>query len=290
MGYDGPFDDQTATAIRTCDTSDGAPMCMYISKMIPTSDKGRFYAFGRVFSGKIATGQKVRIMGPNYVPGKKTELWVKNIQRTVIMMGKYTEQVSDIPAGNTCALVGVDQYLLKSGTICTAEDACSIKTMKFSVSPVVRCAVEPKNSADLPKLVEGMKRLSKSDPMVVCGTEESGEHIIAASGELHLEICLQDLQNDFMGTEVKVSDPVVSFRETCQSKSNQTCLSKSANKHNRLFVEAENLSSEFCTAIDDGEVNAQTDSKTLGRQLADDFGWDVTEARKIWAFGPDQTG
>merc|ERR1719446_51805 len=78
--YDGPLDDKTATAIRECDTSENAPLCMYISKMVPTSDKGRFYAFGRVFSGKIATGQKVRIMGPNYVPGKKSELWIKNIR------------------------------------------------------------------------------------------------------------------------------------------------------------------------------------------------------------------
>jgi len=288
--YEGPLDDATATAIRTCDTSDGAPLCMYISKMVPTSDKGRFYAFGRVFSGKIATGQKVRIMGPNYQPGKKTELWVKNIQRTVIMMGRYTEQVADVPAGNTCALVGVDQYLLKSGTICTEADAHTIKTMKFSVSPVVRCAVEPKNSADLPKLVEGMKRLAKSDPMVLCYTEESGEHIIAASGELHLEICLQDLQKDFMGTEVKVSDPVVSFRETCTAKSNQTCLSKSANKHNRLFVEGDTIGAELSNAIEDGEITPQADQKVQGRIMADDYGWDVTEARKIWAFGPDGTG
>jgi len=204
--------------------------------------------------------------------------------------GRYTEQVADVPAGNTCALVGVDQYLLKSGTIATMEDACCIKTMKFSVSPVVRCAVEPKNSADLPKLVEGMKRLAKSDPMVLCYTEESGEHIIAASGELHLEICLQDLQKDFMGTEVKVSDPVVSFRETCQTKSSQTCLAKSANKHNRLFVEAEPLGAELCVAIDDGEIKAGAEAKTQGRILADDYGWDVSEARKIWAFGPDGTG
>mmetsp|Transcript_12119 Transcript_12119/g.17472 ORF Transcript_12119/g.17472 Transcript_12119/m.17472 type:complete len:864 (-) Transcript_12119:1266-3857(-) len=288
--YDGPLDDKTAVAIRNCDTSEGAPLCMYISKMVPTSDKGRFYAFGRVFAGTIATGQRVRIMGPNYVAGKKSELWIKNIQRTVIMMGRYTEQVADVPAGNTCALVGVDQYLLKSGTIATEEDACCIKTMKFSVSPVVRCAVEPKNSADLPKLVEGMKRLAKSDPMVLCYTEESGEHIIAASGELHLEICLQDLQNDFMGTEVKVSDPVVSFRETTFGKSNQTCLSKSANKHNRLFVEGDSLSPEFCIAVDDGTIRAGTEAKILGRMLADDFEWDVTEARKIWAFGPEGTG
>ncbi|CDP05669.1 unnamed protein product [Coffea canephora] len=61
---------------------------LYVSKMIPASDKGRFFAFGRVFSEKIATGMKVRIMGPNYVPVEKKDLYVKNVQRTVIWMGK----------------------------------------------------------------------------------------------------------------------------------------------------------------------------------------------------------
>ncbi|PWA60386.1 elongation factor 2 [Artemisia annua] len=55
--------------------------------------------------------------------------------------------------------------------------------MKFSVSPVVRVAVQCKVASDLPKLVEGLKRLAKSDPMVVCTIEESGEHIIAGAGE-----------------------------------------------------------------------------------------------------------
>lgn len=58
---------------------------IYISKMVPTSDKGRFYAFGRVFSGSVSTGLKVRIMGPNYVPGKKEDLYTKPIQRYIIM-------------------------------------------------------------------------------------------------------------------------------------------------------------------------------------------------------------
>ena len=56
------------------------PQMMYVSKMVPTSDKGRFYAFGRVFSGKVATGQKARIMGPNFVPGQKHDLYEKSIQ------------------------------------------------------------------------------------------------------------------------------------------------------------------------------------------------------------------
>jgi elongation factor 2 len=175
--YEGPPDDECAEAIRTCNP-DG-PLMLYISKMVPTSDKGRFYAFGRVFSGTVRTGQKVRIMGPNYVPGKKDDLFVKNIQRTVLMMGRYVEPIEDCPCGNTIALVGIDQYLLKSGTITTSEVAHNLRVMKFSVSPVVRVAVEPKHPSDLPKLVEGLKRLSKSDPCVKCYIEESGEHIVA---------------------------------------------------------------------------------------------------------------
>jgi elongation factor 2 len=56
--------------------------------MVPSTDKGRFYAFGRVFSGTVASGQKVRIMGANYKPGRKDDLFEKNIQRTVLMMGR----------------------------------------------------------------------------------------------------------------------------------------------------------------------------------------------------------
>lgn len=79
-----------------------------------------------------------------------------------------------------------------------------MRVMKFSVSPVVRVAVEAKNPADLPKLVEGLKRLAKSDPMVQCIIEESGEHIIAGAGELHLEICLKDLEEDHACIPLKV--------------------------------------------------------------------------------------
>merc|ERR1719183_1538513 len=75
--YEGPMDDEGATAIKSCDPA--GPLMMYISKMVPTSDKGRFYAFGRVFSGTIATGQRVRIQGPHYKPGSKEDLHVKSI-------------------------------------------------------------------------------------------------------------------------------------------------------------------------------------------------------------------
>lgn len=77
--YEGPLDDKVAVACKACDPT--GPTMMYISKMVPTSDRGRFFAFGRVFSGVVSTGLKVRIMGPNYVVGKKDDLYIKNIQR-----------------------------------------------------------------------------------------------------------------------------------------------------------------------------------------------------------------
>merc|ERR1712137_667628 len=127
--------------------------------------------------------------------------------------------------------------------------------MKFSVSPVVRVAVECKNPSELPKLVEGLKRLMKSDPMVQCSIEESGEHIIAGAGELHLEICLKDLEEDHAGIPLKKSNPVVSYRETVTEDSSMICLSKSPNKHNRLFMKAAPLPEGLPEAIDDGEIN-----------------------------------
>jgi len=259
--------------------------------MVPTSDKGRFFAFGRVFAGTIQSGMKCRILGPNFEFGKKDDLYVKSIQRTVIMMGRKTEPVDSVPCGNTCAVVGIDQFVSKTGTLTTDESSHPLVSMKFSVSPVVRVAVEPKNPADLPKLVEGLKRLSKSDPLVQCTIEESGEHIVAGAGELHLEICIKDLQEEYMGgAEITVSEPVVTYRETVLEESSQVCLSKSPNKHNRLFVVARPLEEKLPEAIDNGELTSKDEPKARGRKLADEFGWDVTEARKIWAFGPNTSG
>jgi elongation factor 2 len=286
--YQGPKDDAVAVAFKNCD-ADG-PLMAYISKMVPTSDKGRFYAFGRVFSGKIATGQKVRIMGPNYVPGEKHDLYNKQIQRTILMMGRYIEAIDDVPCGNLVGLVGVDQYLVKTGCLTTFAEAHNMRQMKFSVSPVVRVAVRCKNPADLPKLVEGLKRLSKADPMVQIFSEESGEHIIAGAGELHLEICLKDLEEDHACIPIVKTDPVVSYRETVTDHSSVMCLSKSPNKHNRLYMKAQPFPDGLSDEIEDKKITPRDEPKARARYLADKYEWDVNDARKIWAFGPDQDG
>ncbi|KAH3758054.1 elongation factor 2 [Pelomyxa schiedti] len=285
--YTGPLDDAVATSFRECNPS--GPLLMYVSKMVPAADKGRFYAFGRVFSGTVRTGMKVRILGSNYTPGRKDDLFVKNVQRTVLLMGRTSAAVEDCPCGNVIGLVGIDQFLVKSGTITDSDEAYPVRDMKFSVAPVVRIAVETVNPAELPKLVEGMKRLAKSDQLCQCYIEDTGEHIIAGAGELHLEICIHDLREYYCTAEIKTGPPVVSFRETVTQESNQMCLSKSPNKHNRLFMKALPIMANLQDELENNPT-AFVDPKVRARILVEQYGWAPTDSRKLWCFGPDNKG
>jgi len=133
---------------------------------------------------------------------------------------------------------------------------------------------------------------------VVCSMEESGEHIIAGCGELHIEICLKDLQEDFMnGAPITISDPVVSYRETVSDESSRTVLSKSPNKHNRLYVKAcplgygiDDAQTPLADTIEAGDLTPEMDAKAKTRLLVDKFGWEKSETQKIWCFGPDNNG
>jgi elongation factor 2 len=93
-----------------------------------------------------------------------------------------------------------------------------------------------------------------------------------------------------MGCELKISEPVVSFRETITGPSEDVVLSKSPNKHNRIFAKGQPLDDELCNDIESGKVNPRDDPKLRARYLADTYNWDAGDARKIWCFGPDTKG
>ncbi|KAJ2458727.1 translation elongation factor 2 [Coemansia sp. RSA 2424] len=285
--YEGPQDNKSAAGIRACDPS--GPLVLYVSRMVLASDKGRSYAFGHVFSGTVKTGQKVCIQGPNYTHGKHTDLFVTAMQRTVIMMGSSIESSDDCPAGNIVGLVGIDQYLLNSGTITTSETAHSIKAIKFSVSPVVQVAVSVANPKDLPKLVEGLKCLSRSDPCVQCHSSTTGEFIVAGASKLHLGTCLKDLEY-YAWTVITKSAPFVKYYKTVLAKSSDGTMAKSPNKHNRLYLSAEPIQEELASLIDNGEIAADDNPKERARRLVKEFEWDANDARKIWAFGSKSSG
>jgi len=315
MLYDGPSDDEVCGSMKKCDPE--GPLMMYVSKMVPY-DKGRFVAFGRVFSGTVKSSTKVRIIGPNYVPGKKDDLHDNvPIQRTMLMMGRVNDAIPSVPCGNICGLVGVDKVIVKTGTVTDSLIAHNMKQMKFSVSPVVRVAVKPKDPQELPKLVIGLQRLAKSDPMVLIISEKtSGEHIIAGAGELHLEICLKDLEEDHAGIKIIKSDPVVTYSETVKGQDAPAnvevgpfvSLSKSPNKHNRLYVWAAPLPEQLCADMEKvPEMNAKADPKARANYMIENYqedlmttpwecppdkgtAMDKTGMQKMWCYGPEGTG
>lgn len=157
--------------------------------------------------------------------------------------------------------------------------------MKYTVSPVVRISVRVKDQSNLQKLIDSLDKLRKTDPLAIIEHTDEGEHIIAGSGELHVEILYNDLC-DLAGVDVIKDDPIVSYMETIASKSSEQCLAKSPNKHNRLLMTAEPMNDELVIRIEKEEIFPSMDVKLRARELVTKYEWEDDHARKIWSFGP----
>lgn len=286
--YEGPVDDDMATAIKMCDAGDDAPVMMYVSKMIPSNDN-RFIAFGRVFSGKIAPGMKVRVQEPGYTPmseelSNRSLVHVKTVSSTVVMMGGRGKTVPYCPAGNIIGIVGIDDCLKKTGTITNREDAYNIKSMKFSVSPVVKVAVSAKRPEDLGKLQEGLNKLAQSDPLCLVERNDKGQNTIACAGSLHLEICLKDLEEQYAKVPIISDEPLVTYFEGISSSVDDPRMTKSANKHNRIYMTVEPLEQKIVDGLKDvksDQIKIMANNFREKLDIRDDW------IKKIWCYAPD---
>ncbi|ADM12634.1 translation elongation factor 2 [Encephalitozoon intestinalis ATCC 50506] len=286
--YEGPKDDEVGTAIMNCDASEEAPVTMYVSKMISSNDN-RFIAFGRVFSGKIYPGMKIRVQEPGYTPLPEDSegsplLHIKSVLRTVVMMGRGYKDVPNCPAGNIIGIVGVDDCLKKTGTITNRKDSYNIRSMKFSVSPVVKVAVSTKRPEDLGKLQEGLKKLAQSDPLCLVERNDKGQNTIACAGSLHLEICLKDLQDQYAKVPIISEDPLVTYFEGISSSITEPKMTKSANKHNRIYMTVEPLEEKIVDNLNDvksDQIKTMTTNFREMLDIRDDW------IKKIWCYAPE---
>merc|ERR1719456_649739 len=218
---------------------------------------------------------------------KKAQGTERRAQGILICAGRAFNAVNFVPAGNICAISGIDQYVKKRGTLAGSLDQFPCRRVNFTVSPVVRISVEPKVTKELPKMVIGMQRLDKSCPLVEIATEDSGRHTVAGVGVEHMRILQKDLEKEFLdGIALTWGAPSVQYRETVTDASSQMCLSKSPNKHNRLFVKAEPMDEEVNRAIEANRIYPTQELKTRTKLLEKEFNWDKTDALKIWGFGP----
>jgi U5 small nuclear ribonucleoprotein component len=178
-----------------------------ITKLYPKSDCSVFDAFGRVYSGTLQTGQSVRVLGEGYSPDDEEDMTAKEVTKLWVYQARDRMPISEAPPGSWVLIEGVDASIMKTATLCnmdSGEDVYIFRPLLFNTLSVVKTATEPLNPSELPKMVEGLRKISKSYPLAVTKVEESGEHTILGTGELYLDSIMKDLRELYSEVEVKV--------------------------------------------------------------------------------------
>jgi U5 small nuclear ribonucleoprotein component len=290
--YTGPQEGRLVQSMKDCNSR--GPLVINVCKLFPTNDCSSFDALGRVLSGTVRSGERVKVLGENYSPDDEEDSSVVSVSSVWIFQGRYRIPVSLGKAGNWVLLGGVDTSIVKTATIVhesfSEEEVHILEPLRFRTLPVMRTATEPLNPQDLPKMVEGLRKINKSYPLAVTKVEESGEHTILGTGEMYLDCVLKDLREMYSDVEVKVADPVVSFTETVVETSAVKCFAETPNKKNKLTMIAEPLDKGLAEEIENKVLNIDWPKKKLGKYLEEKYEWDVMAARSVWAFGPDKQG
>jgi elongation factor 2 len=265
--WGGDLESEIGRSLVSC--NDKGPAVMMVTTINVDPQAGRV-ATGRLFSGTVKDGDEIYLIDAKR-PGK--------IQSVNIYMGNTREVVGILPAGNIPALLGVD-YAIAGETISTVKSVPAFESIKYVSEPVVTIAVEPKHPKDLPKLVEALRRITVEDPnLIVKINEETGETLMAGMGVLHLEIATSLLRE--AGLDITTSQPLINYRETIRGKAGPI-MSKSPNKHNKIFMRVEPLGEDIIELIRTRHIREDMDKKEMAKVLRGK-GWNADEARSVAA-------
>jgi U5 small nuclear ribonucleoprotein component len=291
--YTGPLDSKTAESMQKCD-ADG-PLVVHVTKLFNAPDAKSFHCLGRVMSGVAKPLQSVRILGEGYTIEDEEDMVVATVTDTWIAESRYNVPTSGVPAGNWVLLGGVDNSIVKTATIVAQklpddEDAYIFRPIRHFFESVFKVAVEPINPSELPKMLDGLRKINKSYPLITTKVEESGEHVVLGTGELYMDCVLHDLRRLYADMELKVSDPVTRFCETVVEMSAMKCYALTPNKKNKLTMIAEPLDKGIAEDIEAGRVSIKDPVRVVGKFFEEQYGYDLLASRNIWAFGPDDMG
>ena len=272
--WTGDLDTPIGKAMVTCDPD--AELAMMITKIWMDPHAGEV-AVGRLYSGAINQGESVYAIG-----AAKPE----RVQQVSMMVGGDRITVPKVVAGNIAAITGI-RSAAAGVTLSRDKDFTPFEAIRHYSDPVVTVAVEPKSMKDLPKFIDALRSLAKSDASLqVMTNQETGEALLAGMGELHLEITVYRLEEE-QNIKVKVSPPIVVYRESVEGNNKgRSFEGKSPNRHNRFMMECEPLSAEVVAALRDGHFGNGTvrsgDAKEIGSKFGE-FGMDKDKMRKIYA-------
>jgi elongation factor 2 len=264
--WHGDWDSEVGKSMAACDPN--GPVALMVTRIKVDPHAGEV-ATGRLFSGTLKRGLEL------YVSGVAAS---NRIMQTGIFMGPRRVEVEAIPAGNIAAVTGLRDAIVGS-TVSSVSSMVPFEAIKHVSEPVMTVAVEAKNMRDLPKVVEVLRQVAKEDPTLqVTINEETGEHLLAGMGELHLDVTVTRLQRD-KNVELKTSPPIVVYRESIASKAGPV-EGKSPNHHNRFYVEFEPLEPGVAEAMREGKITMKMDELER-RKILMDNGMDKEESRNI---------
>lgn len=272
--WSGDSESEMGQAMINCDPE--GPLALMITKIWMDPHAGEV-AVGRLYSGTINHGESLWAIG-----GSKAE----RVQQVSMMVGGDRISIPKIVAGNIAALTGI-RSAAAGVTVARDKDIIPFEAIRHYSEPVVTVAVEPKSMKDLPKFIDALRSLAKADASLQVTTNaETGEALLAGMGELHLEITTYRIEEE-QGIKVSVSEPIVVYRETTAGNNHgRPFEGKSPNRHNRFYIEVEQLPIEVVDALRQGEIGSGTirpnDAKEIGRKFAE-YGMDKDMMRKTYA-------
>jgi elongation factor 2 len=212
-----------------------------ITKIVIEPKSGKEVCAGRLYSGTIVNGMDV------YANNAKTK---SRIQQVFVYNGIKPEQMEQVPCGNVLAISGLNADV---GDTITVNPQTAFEEIKHLFQPVITKTIEVVRSADLPKLIEVLRKVGKEDPSIKIEiNEETGENLMSGMGELHLEIIEGRIKSE-KGLEIKTGHPIVVYRESV-TKPSGTIDVRTPNGHNILFLSMEPLEEQVYDAIEKTEL------------------------------------
>lgn len=273
-------------------------------KLIESSNGQDFLALVRVIQGSISKGSRVRVLGETFAENDE-DMAIQTVNELYIPGGRYKVPVNDAGVGSLILIGGIDSIINSGATLLdpvisidaptdagtgTGTGHSTIFTIPdYTCKSVFKVAIEPANPSELPRFLDGLRKINKTYLASRLKVEASGEHVLMGPGELYLDCVLHDLRLFFTDDlEIKVSDPTAKFSETCSETSVVKIASSIGSTGNKISVIAEpNKDWKLSRAIEQGKLDLSQPVKHTAKVLRKEFGWDALAARSVWSFGPN---
>ncbi len=202
-----PQTDDGEDLLLPCDAS--GPLCALAFKVL--SDEGRKLTYLRIYSGELKAGDTLL---------NTTRNVQERASRLFRMHAHKRERINIARAGDIVAAAGIKEALT-GDTLCAQDQPLLLAGLTIP-EPVVSLAVEPKQIQDRDKLLLSLEKLQWEDPTFrVREDEDTGQTVLTGMGELHLEVVLRRLADDF-GVDVNAGRPQVVYRESVSAEARHT--------------------------------------------------------------------